>query len=97
MYNGLEVRVPFCDYRIVEYAYNMPWGLKALVIKKVKEILQNNELPINKLISKEAALEIIEHPESIKSPWYGQLMGSAQVLAYILQMNCWLNEYNIII
>lgn len=30
MYNGLEVRVPFCDYRIVSYAYNMPWDLKAL-------------------------------------------------------------------
>lgn len=29
MYTGLEVRVPFCDYRIVEYAYNMPWSLKA--------------------------------------------------------------------
>ena len=28
MYNGLEVRVPFCDYRIVEYAYNMPWEIK---------------------------------------------------------------------
>jgi asparagine synthase (glutamine-hydrolysing) len=25
MYNGLEVRVPFCDYRIVEYLYNIPW------------------------------------------------------------------------
>ena len=30
MYSGLEVRVPFCDYRIVEYAYNMPWKLKSL-------------------------------------------------------------------
>ncbi|MBQ5565284.1 MAG: asparagine synthetase B, partial [Clostridia bacterium] len=25
-----EVRVPFCDHRIVSYAYNMPWELKAL-------------------------------------------------------------------
>lgn len=30
MYSGLEVRVPFCDWRLVEYAYNMPWSLKAL-------------------------------------------------------------------
>lgn len=30
MYSGLEVRVPFCDYRIVEYAYNMPWNIKSL-------------------------------------------------------------------
>lgn len=26
---GLEVRVPFCDYRLVELAYNMPWKYKA--------------------------------------------------------------------
>lgn len=30
MYSGLEVRVPFCDHHIVEYAYNMPWAFKAL-------------------------------------------------------------------
>lgn len=29
MAHGLEVRVPFCDYRIVEYAYNIPWEMKA--------------------------------------------------------------------
>ena len=28
MYSGLEVRVPFCDYRIVEYLYNVPWSMK---------------------------------------------------------------------
>ena len=29
MYNGLEVRVPFCDLRIMEYVYNIPWEIKA--------------------------------------------------------------------
>lgn len=28
MYNGLEVRVPFCDYRIAEYLYCVPWTMK---------------------------------------------------------------------
>jgi len=28
MYNGLEVRVPFCDYRIAEYLYSVPWEMK---------------------------------------------------------------------
>jgi asparagine synthase (glutamine-hydrolysing) len=28
MANGLEVRVPFCDHRLVEYAFNVPWALK---------------------------------------------------------------------
>ena len=28
MYHGLEVRVPFCDYRIAEYLYTVPWEYK---------------------------------------------------------------------
>jgi predicted nucleotide-binding protein (sugar kinase/HSP70/actin superfamily) len=28
MYQGLEVRVPFCDYRIAEYLYSVPWDYK---------------------------------------------------------------------
>lgn len=28
MYHSLEVRVPFCDYRIAEYLYGVPWEFK---------------------------------------------------------------------
>ena len=28
MYSALEVRVPFCDYRIAEYLYGVPWEFK---------------------------------------------------------------------
>jgi asparagine synthase (glutamine-hydrolysing) len=27
---GLEVRVPFCDHRLVEYVWNIPWALKTI-------------------------------------------------------------------
>ncbi len=30
MYSGLEVRVPFCDYRIAQYLYTVPWEMKDL-------------------------------------------------------------------
>ena len=30
MYNGLEIRVPFCDFRLAEYMWNVPWEMKAL-------------------------------------------------------------------
>lgn len=30
MFSGLEVRVPFCDHRIAEYLYNVPWSMKDL-------------------------------------------------------------------
>ncbi|WP_031161346.1 asparagine synthase (glutamine-hydrolyzing) [Streptomyces durhamensis] len=29
MARGLEVRVPYCDHRLVEYAFNVPWSLKS--------------------------------------------------------------------
>lgn len=28
MATGLEVRVPFCDHRLVEYVWNIPWSIK---------------------------------------------------------------------
>jgi asparagine synthase (glutamine-hydrolysing) len=28
MFSGLEVRVPYCDYRIAEYLYTVPWEYK---------------------------------------------------------------------
>ena len=28
MYSGLEVRVPFCDWRVAEYLYAVPWEFK---------------------------------------------------------------------
>jgi asparagine synthase (glutamine-hydrolysing) len=27
---GFEVRVPFCDYRLVEYVWNIPWPMKTI-------------------------------------------------------------------
>ena len=29
MASGLEVRVPFCDHRLVEYVWNIPWAMKS--------------------------------------------------------------------
>ncbi|MEU7141335.1 asparagine synthase (glutamine-hydrolyzing) [Nocardia sp. NPDC046473] len=28
MASGIEVRVPFCDHRLVEYVFNVPWSIK---------------------------------------------------------------------
>ena len=46
MYHGLEVRVPFCDYRIAEYLYGVPWEFKdwqgrekGLLRKAVEDLL----------------------------------------------------------
>ena len=58
MASGLEVRVPFCDHRLVSYVWNIPWDMKA----------KNGE---RKHILREAARGIL--PETVrlrkKSPY----------------------------
>ena len=133
MYNGLEVRVPFCDYRLVEYAYNMPWELKAwngrekgivrkafedilpdkicwrkkspypkthnpvyfnLCAERVRAILKKKTI-FTEMLNKDAIEHIIEHPDKITTPWYGQLMKSPQILAYIIELDYWFEKYNV--
>ena len=133
MYSGLEVRVPFCDYRLVEYAYNMPWELKALngrekgiirtamdgilpddivwrkkspypkthnpvyfklVVTAMKKLIDENS-PVMQFLDVYTINNIIENPNSITSPWYGQLMKAPQILAYLLQIDYWLKRYNV--
>ena len=134
MYNGLEVRVPFCDYRIVSYAYNMPWELKALngrekgivreafsdllpetitwrkkspypkthnplYLKLTSEgamkVLEDKTSPLNEILDRNGVIEIIQNPDNISSPWYGQLMRAPQILAYIAEIDYWLKKYNV--
>lgn len=133
MYSGLEVRVPFCDYRLVEYAYNMPWEIKAYegrekgIVRKAFEDILPKEIswrkkspypkthnPMYMRICNEKVLEIIKkktplndylnptsikhlmfNPDSITSPWYGQLMKAPQIMAYIIELDYWFSKYNI--
>lgn len=58
MASGLEVRVPFCDHRLVEYVWNIPWDMK-------------NRNNVSKNVLREAAKGIL--PEDVrlrrKSPY----------------------------
>ena len=133
MFSGLEVRVPFCDYRLVEYAYNMPWSLKAYgnrekgivrkafedilpkeicwrkkspypkthnpiyfdeCVKRVKLILEKKK-QLTEILNKKSIEHIIESPDAITTPWYGQLMQAPQILAYIIELDCWFEKYNV--
>lgn len=48
MASGLEVRVPFCDHRLVEYVWNIPWSMK-------------NKNNVSKNVLREAARDILPH------------------------------------
>jgi len=132
MYSGLEVRVPFCDYRIAEYLYGVPWAFKnyqgkekgllryamegilpaevlwrkkspypktfdpkykTIVTQRLRAVLQEKDPPLLQLVTREAAERILTGDQPW--PWYGQLMTGPQTVAYLLQINFWLEHYKV--
>ena len=132
MYSGLEVRVPFCDHRIAEYLYGVPWEFKdyagkekgllryamegllpkevlwrkkspypkvlnprymELVREKLKHLLQQKDAPLFDLVSREEAAALLDRESAW--PWYGQLMRTPQTICYLLQINAWLEKFQI--
>lgn len=139
-YAGIKIRVPFADYRIFEYIYNLPamykLGLihsnepiekyvlrkaferelpKDIVYRKkspfpktydstylnlvkndIIKIINNQSSPLLSLIDKEYVEGIISNNGNyITENWFGQLMTYPQTLAYLIQINMWLEEYDI--
>lgn len=134
MHAGLGARVPFADYRILEYVFNVPWSMKcpegivkgllrkagekylpyevlyrrkspypktydpgyeSLVKEKLTEVLHESSAPINGLIDKQKVEEFLKSPCDYGRPFYGQLMAGPQLLAYLLQVNYWMEKYGI--
>ena len=39
--------------------------------------------------------QFLDSPKDYGKPWYGQLMAGPQMIAYLLQVNYWLEKYQI--
>lgn len=65
MYHGLEVRVPFCDHRIAEYLYCVPWEMKDLLGREKGLLRKAMEgvLPEQVLYRKKSPYPKTHHPE----------------------------------
>ena len=134
MAHGLEVRVPFCDHRIAEYAYNIPWEMKALggrekgLVRKIAEeflpkdvvwrkkspypkthnpdymklvfdrfraLFETKDFRLAEILDRQKIGELISSEgRSFEKNWYGQLMCTPQMFAYLIQLEIWLREYN---
>lgn len=64
MANAIEGRVPFCDHRLVEYAFNIPWAMKAFNgrDKALLRAAADDLLPESVLHRKKAAYPSIQTP-----------------------------------
>lgn len=135
MYSGLEVRVPFCDRRVVEYVWNIPWTFKsrggvrkAVLRDAAKGILPEDvrlrpkspypktHNPRFELLARERLLALLNTPDApIRAvvnekvlregllvsagdygrAWFGQLMAGPQMIAYLIQLNDWMERFNL--
>ncbi|MCR4430289.1 MAG: asparagine synthase (glutamine-hydrolyzing) [Tepidanaerobacteraceae bacterium] len=135
MYTGLEVRVPYCDHRLVQYVWNIPWQMRscgnmekgllrkamegilpqdvlyrkkspypkthnpeylAIVRNRMLEILNDPASPLLPFINKEAVNELAaSDASSLDIPWFGQLMTTPQLLAYLVQTDFWMRKYGV--
>lgn len=65
MYAGLGARVPFADYRIVEYVFNVPWEMKCTdgIVKGLLRHAGEKHLPADVLWRKKSPYPKTYHPE----------------------------------
>jgi asparagine synthase (glutamine-hydrolysing) len=68
-------------------------------LKKVKDelykIMMNKNSKITKLLNEKYIMDILETDgKAFTRPWFGQLMTGPQLMAYLIQVEMWLEEYN---
>lgn len=63
--------------------------------QEMQKILQNGNAPICTLIDRKKVEQFMSNPTDYGRPFYGQLMAGPQLLAYFLQINYWLEKYQI--
>lgn len=68
---------------------------ESMLGNRLKEVLSDPAAPIRPLVDEKKVRTFLESPSDYGKPWYGQLMAGPQMLAYLLQVNYWLETYRI--
>ena len=66
-----------------------------LLKKKLQEILQNEKSGIHQLVDKDTLYDWMGKSSDYGKPWFGQLMAAPQMYAYLIQMEAWIQKYDI--
>ena len=64
-----------------------------LLAVRLREILQDASSPLHFCVDAEKLARFIDNQKDYGKPWYGQLMAGPQMMAYLIQVNHWLNKY----
>ncbi len=68
----------------------------SIVKKELQNIIKNKKSPIHELIDLTEVKELIRTSgKSYVYPWFGQLMTGPQLMAYLIQINMWLDIYQV--
>ena len=63
--------------------------------EELKGVLARQDAPVKQFLDAEKVKRFLSSPSDYGKPWYGQLMAGPQMLAYMLQVNYWLEKYKI--
>ena len=58
-----------------------------------RQVLEDGDAPIYELVERQALMDLAEG--TVARPWFGQLMAGPQLMAYMVQLNGWLREYDV--
>lgn len=66
-----------------------------LLGEELKGVLARPDAPVKQFLDEKKVKRFLSSPSDYGKPWYGQLMAGPQMLAYMLQVNYWLEKYKI--
>lgn len=66
-----------------------------LLKDKIREVLAQEDAPVLQFLDRKKVEAFLARPCDYGKPWYGQLMAGPQLLAYLLQINAWMELYQI--
>ena len=68
---------------------------EALLVQKMRAIMAETDSPIRQFLDTKKVERFLSSPSDYGKPWYGQLMAAPQMIAYLIQVNYWLEKYHI--